>query len=195
MKSSSTKILQISFIALTLVALSGCGGSSSTPKTTTDERTKTIENTEFSLKIPREWDVIEKKDFTNDVQNETVLVLRNNVKNENFSANVSIVKKNLQKTEETLEFAKKVINRQKNLLNYKQNKQDLTKMTVAGKPVDSYTMTFEGKKDEQSDLLNFFQTYAVKGNYGYIVTGAYSRAETGDNTNAVQEMVKSFGLK
>ena len=190
------KVGLIGFITISIFALSGCGSSTNTTKTPVDERSRLIDNTEFSVKIPREWDVIEPKDFTSDVPSETLIVFRNNVKNENFTVNVNIIKKNLQKPQDTLEFAKEVINRQKNgLLNYQQSKQDLTKMTVAGKQVDSYTMLFQAKKDVQSDSINFFQTYATKGNFGYIITGSYAGGETSDNINIAQTIVKSFGLK
>src|SRR5262249_2581887 len=140
--------------------------------------------------------VIEPKDFTSDVPPETVLVVRNNVKNENFTANVNIIRRNLQNTQATLDYAKEVINRQKSgLLNYKEDKRDTSKMTIGNTQVDSYLVTFEGQKDAQSDLINFYQTYAVKGNFAYIITGAYSPKETGDNINTVQTIVKSFALK
>ena len=192
----SKRVFTFSLIALSAIALAGCGGGNKTSAPATDEKSRIVETTEFSAKIPREWDVIEAKDFSSDVQKETVLIFRNNVKNENFTANVNVVKKNLQKTEESLDFARATINRQKNgLLNYKQTKQDLTKMTITGKQFDSYTTSFEAKKDEQSDLVNFFQTYAVKGNSGYIFTGSYSTNESSANVTAVQDIVKSFSLK
>lgn len=190
------KILNFSLIALTVLALAGCGNSGTQTKTTTDERSKDLDYPEYTMRIAREWDVIEAKDFTADVPQETALVVRNNVKNEDFTANVNILRRNLQTTKETLEYAKEVINRQKSgLLNYKEDKRDVSKMNIGDKKVDSYVVTFEGKKDAQSDLIKFVQTYAVKGNYGYIVTGSYSLKESGDNMNTVEEIVKSFSLK
>lgn len=197
MKTTSKKIFHLALTALTLVALAGCGGSGGQQTApTTDDRSRVIENPEFTMRIPREWDVIESKDFTSEVPPETILVMRNNVKNDNFTANVNVVRRDLQTTKETLEYAKEVINRQKTgLLNYKESKRDVTKMKVGDKEVDSYIVTFEGKKDAQSDLIVFVQTYAVKGTRGYIVTGSYAPQESGDNKNTVEEIIKSFSLK
>lgn len=183
-------------ITLTLAVLTGCGTPTTQQQATPDEKSRIIDTPEYTLRIPREWDVIESKDFTSDVPQETALVVRNNVKNETFTANVNIIRRNLQTTQETLDYAKEVINRQKTgLLNYKEDKRDVSKMTIGGKQVDSYVVTFEGKKDAQSDQLKFVQTYAVKGTFGYIVTGSYSLQETSDNMNAVETIVKSFLLK
>ena len=179
-------------------AFSGCVnlGGTAQPKTTTDERSKQIDNQEFTLRIPREWDVIEAKDITSDVPSETVLVVRNNVKNEDFTANVNIVRKNLQTTKDTLEYAKEVINRQQSgLINYKEGKRDLVKVTIGGKQFDTYLVHFESKKDEASQLVEFVQTSAVKGNQAYIITGSYSTKENGSNVSTVEEIVKSFALK
>ncbi len=196
MQTTTKKILGISIMMVTVLALSGCGNSSTQQKPTTDERSRVIDNAEFTMRIPREWDVIEAKDFTADVPAETTMVVRNNVKNEDFTANVNVIRRSLQTTKETLEYAKEVINRQKSgLLNYKETKRDVSKMKIGDKTVDSYVVTFEGKKDAESDLVRFVQTYAVKGNMGYIVTGSYSLKESGDNMNTVEEIVKSFSLK
>lgn len=197
MKTTTKKLLGVSIIIMaTVFALSGCGSSGTQQKPTTDERSRVIDNAEFTMRIPREWDVIEAKDFTADVPPETTMVVRNNVKNEDFTANVNIIRRSLQTTKETLEYAKEVINRQKSgLLNYKETKRDVSKMKIGDKTVDSYVVTFEGKKDAESDLVRFVQTYAVKGNMGYIVTGSYSLKESGDNMNTVEEIVKSFSLK
>jgi len=196
MQTTTNKILRFSLIAITVASLTGCGGSGTQTKAPTDERSRIIDNTEFNLRVPTAWEVIESKDFTNDVPKETLLVIRNNVKNDTFTANVNVIRKDLQTTEETLEYAKEVLNRQKSgLLNYKEYKRDVVKMKIGDKQVDGYIVTFEGKKDPQSDLIIFVQTYAVKGNRGYIVTGSYTPQESGDIKNTAEEVVKSFTLK
>ncbi|MFO0780550.1 MAG: hypothetical protein U0519_01500 [Candidatus Gracilibacteria bacterium] len=196
MKTTTNKIFHWAFIGMTVLALAGCGSSNTQQKPTTDERSRIIDNTEFTMRIPREWDVIEAKDFTSDVPEETVLVVRNNVKNDNFTANVNVVRRDLQSTKETLEYAKEVINRQKTgLLNYKESKRDVLKIKIGDKETDSYLVNFEGKKDPQSDLVTFVQAYGVKGTKGYIITGSYTAQESGNNKNTVEEIVKSLSLK
>lgn len=76
-----------------LLMLSGCfnfGGSTDTPAV--DEKSKIYENTVFTITIPKDWDVIEKDDFTSEVPEETQVVFRNNVKNETFTSNVAVIR-------------------------------------------------------------------------------------------------------
>jgi hypothetical protein len=198
MKTSTRNTLRASLVTLTILALSGCGSSTSLPlaTNTANIQSRLIDSPEFTLTIPHDWDVIQAQDFTSDVPPETQLVVRNNVKNDNFTANVSIIKRGTSNSIATLDYAKEVINRQKTgLLNYKEDNNSSAKIQIGGQPVDTYLETFEGKKDAQSDLIDFYQTYAVKGANGYIVTGAYSPQETTDNINAVQAVVKSFSVK
>ncbi len=123
------RILTVASLLLLSLTLTGCfnSGTTPTPTTTTNEKTRIINDAkyDFTLVIPREWDVIESKDFTSDVPSETVIVFRNNIKNEDFTANVNIVKNILQTPRETLDYAKQVLNRQTSgLYNYKESKRD-----------------------------------------------------------------------
>ena len=193
---NSKKTCLVALLAFSLLTVAGCGSSNTTPKTPVDDRFRVVDNTEFTLRIPREWDVIEAKDFTSDVPKETMLVVRNNVKNDDFTTNVNIVRKNLQTTQATLEYAKEVINRQKSgLLNYVEDKRDVSKMHIGNTQVDSYITTFEAKKDPESILVRFVQTYAVKDKLAYIITGSYSTKESSDNIKSTEDIVKSFSLK
>ena len=185
-------------LIMPMLFLSGCFNfnQEKDKKLPTDERSRIIEHSDFTMKIPREWDVIEPKDFTSEVPQNTLMVLRNNVKNENFTANVNILKNNLQLPKETLEYAKEVINRQKNgLYNYKETKKDLVKIQIGNKKYDTYIVYFEGKKSPESELAKFVQTFGVKGNFAYIVTGAVSPNENSNTVNVVEDIVKTFVLK
>lgn len=199
MVTPSKKVFVVGMLTLTTLLLGGCfnfSGTNSNKTVVTDEKNRSIENAEFSVKLPREWDVIEPKDFTTIVPKETVMVFRNNVKNEDFTANVNLVRNPLQQTKETLEYAKEVINREKtSLYNFKEIKRDLAQIQIGDKKVDSYLITFEGKKTPEANTARFIQIMAVKGTNAYIMTGAYSLQETGANITAVEDILKSFALK
>ncbi len=181
-----------------MLVMTGCSFGGTTPKISDDDKTRLIDATQydFTIRIPREWDVIEAKDFTKEVVPETVIVFRNNVKNEDFTANVNVVRKTLMDTRETLDYAKMVLNRQKGgLYNYRETSRDLIQIAIGGKKVDTYFTTFEAKKDPSSSLTKFVQTYAVKGTEAYIVTGSMSPKENQNNINAVEDIVRSFSVK
>lgn len=187
---------------ISIFMLSGCfnlGNNNSTAKVTTDERTKVIDNQnyDFTITIPREWDVIEKKDFTKDVTPETVVVFRNNVKNEDWTASVVVSQANFQTPRDSLEAAKYVRNREKtSLYEYKEVREpELRKIKIGNQQVDTYVSYFQGKKSPDNSLVQFIQTYASRGNNAYIVTGSISTAENENNRKVVEDIVKSFALK
>ncbi|MFA5829141.1 MAG: hypothetical protein WC843_01455 [Candidatus Gracilibacteria bacterium] len=196
----SNKALTCLFV-LTLTSFTGCfnfGGGSTNPTVTTSDQTRKIDDPKYAFTaiIPREWDIIEAKDFTKDVPQETQLVLRNNVKNEDFTANVNVVHHVLQTTRETLEYAKQVINAEKTgLYNYQESKRDTFQIPIADKKADTYVTYFVGAKEPSSDVITFIQTFAVKGTDAYIITGSYSPKESQINVKAVESIVKSFILK
>ncbi len=194
------KIKTLTIIIISIFTLNGCSlfssSTSTTQKVTVDEKSRLIDYPNFTVKIPREWDVIEKKNFTTEVPAETVIVFRNNVKNQDFTGNVNILLNNLQDTRETLDYAKEVINKEAtSLYNFKEKQRDLVKITIAGKPVDTYIIYFEGKKEPQSVLTQFTQTFAVKDKSAYIITGANSTKDSTNNISTVEQIIKNFAVK
>jgi len=195
-----TNIAIITILAVSPLLLGGClnfGGGKQTPSTIAEDQTNRVyETPEFAVKFPRVWDLIEKKDFTADVPQETVVVFRNNVKNEDFTANINVVRNVLQNQKETLEYAKEVIQRQMTgLYEYKELKRDSTKITINGQQVDTYFLIFEAKKDLADQPARFIQTFGVKGNNGYIIMGAVSTKEDAGVQKTVEDIVKSFTVK
>jgi hypothetical protein len=185
---------------LSLLILSGClnfgGDSSGEPAKTANENTITYDTGEFSIVVPKDWEIIESKDFTSEVPNETVVVFRNNVKNENFTANVNIVRNALQEPVSTLDYAKMVLNREKNgLYNYKESRRDSVKISIGGTETDTFFVLFEAKKSADDKNIRYLQTYGVKGDSAYIVTGAASPQEDANMIKTIEDTVKSFKLK
>lgn len=199
MKINPKQIIRILLPIITIFVLSGCfdlGGSKPAETKPIDERSLLYETSEFSITIPKTWEVIEKKDFTSDVPAETVVVFRNNVKNENFTANVVVVKNNLLEPIVTLEYAKMVKNRQKaGLIDYKESRQDESKITIGTTEEPTYFNLFEAKKSAQDKLVRYLQTYAVKGNSAYIITGAVLPTENDATVKTIEDTVKTFKLK
>jgi len=199
MKNQSPKKIMIASALAALFFLGGCinlSGSSPSQTTPADEKNKTYETSAFTISIPTEWEVIESKQFTSEVPPETVVVFRNNVKNETFTANVVIVKNALQTAEPTLEYAKMVLNRQQSgLVNYKETRRDDAKVSIGGKDTDTFLAEFQAKKTASDQTVRYIQTYAVKDNAAYIVTGAMSTQENDSTAKTIEDMVKSFKLK
>lgn len=185
---------------LSLLTLSGCinlgGGSTAGTANTASTTTQTYDTSEFTITIPQGWEIIEKKDFTSEVPQETQVVFRNNVKNENFTANVNIVKNILQQPVSTTDYANMVLNREKTgLYNYTESRKDSTKISIGGTDTDTFFVLFEAKKSASDNVVRYLQTYAVKADSAYIVTGAVSPQENAAMIATVESTVKSFKLK
>jgi|GEM_PF-1277051 len=197
---SASKILILAVLCTGI--LSGCidfsGGNKSTSgsQTAVDDQHKLYETNVFSAIVPKDWDVYEKDDFTSDVPSETIVVFRNNVKNENFTGNVNVVQNILQQSTSILDYAKMVNNRQSSgLYDYKEIKKEETKMKIGSREEPSYIVTFEAKKSPDEKVIRYIQTYAISGNNAYIITGALSTQENDSVVKTIEDIVKSFKLK
>lgn len=191
------KKLLLSILIVSSLLLSGCfsfdGGTQSPTTPTSTELSKIYNNGEFRLQYPPSWDVIEPKDFTTEIPGETQVVIRNNIKNENFTALINVVRNNLQTDKSTLDYAKEVLNRQKTgLLDYKETKREITKVSIAGSQQETYYTEFDGRLNPVDPVIRFIQVYAVKDRKAYIIMGSFSAQEQTPVIDLLQKMVKSF---
>jgi hypothetical protein len=192
--------LIISTILASSLLLSGClspGPQTNPPVTNPDISTETrvYNNNEFSITSPSAWDIIQPKDFTSDIPAETQVVIRNNIKNEDFTANVNVIKHSFQSSKNSLDYGQEILNRQQSgLLNYRETKKEIVKRNVGGQPVDTYLVEFEAKLNQTDPILKFVQTFATSGNNGYTALGSYSTQENSIVINQVIESIRSFQI-
>lgn len=182
---------------LVLFSLTGCFnfGGDETDQGTPSEGYTTYKTEQFNIDVPSAWEVISEDEFTSDVPDVTVVVFRNNVKNETFTANVNIVSKQLQEPVSSLEYAKMVVNRQSNgLVDYNEQAKDTVKINRGGEEVDTLFTRFEARKTASDNLVRYVQTYGVTGDTAFIVTGAVSTQESESVLQTVEKIVKSFSL-
>lgn len=191
----SKKLICIGIISLTL--LSGCfstdSGSTGGTTDSSNSQLKTYNNNQFSFNYPDAWDLIEAKDFTSDIPKETQIVVRNNVKNETFTATVNVVDNPIQTDKSSLDYSKEILNRQKTgLLDYKETKREIVKVSIGGQDNETYYTEFDARLNPTDPINKFIQTYAVKDKHGYIIMAAYSQQESSTVTDQLQKIVKSF---
>ncbi len=193
------------FLAVTaaLLAFTGCFGpdtsgsssSSGTEQAGPSAELKSYDNGEIFITFPSNWEIIQPKDFTSEVPEETQVVIRNNVKNETYTANTNVVKNIIRQGTSTIDYAKDVLSRQKNgLIGYRELSRDLVNIQIGGQNVETYRVVFEAKLNPEDPTLRFEQTYGVKGTSGYIILGATSLQETTTVVNSVSDTVKSFRI-
>jgi hypothetical protein len=176
--------------------LAGCfdfGGGTPAPA---ESDLNTYDTNILSIGIPKSWDVLEQDDFTSEVPQETLVVFRNNIKNETFTANINIVRKRLLEPLSSKEFAVMTNNRQREgLPDYNETSKDEFTVQVGDRQDDTYLVGYEARRSPDERLVKYLQIYAVKDNFGYIVTGAFSPQESTDIASLVTTSVKSFKLK
>jgi len=191
--------LTILLILLTpslMLSLGGCFNFGDNGTTIAPDEGYTIYKTDdFNISVPEKWEVIGQNEFTSDVPNVTVVVFRNNVKNETFTANVNIVSKKIQDPVNSLEYAKMVINRESSgLVGYNELSKESITITTGETDTETLLNRFEAKKTVNDNTVRYIQTYGVKGDTGFIVTGAVSPRESESVLQTVEKIVKSFRL-
>jgi len=183
-----------------LLVLGGCfntdGSTPATPTTngsTPSTQSKVFNNNLFAFNFPGDWDVIQPKDFTSEVPQETLVVVRNNIKNDTFTANINVVRNALQKDISSLDYAKEILNRQKTgLLDYRETKREILPISIGGQNQETYYVEFEARLNATEPVTKFSQTYAVKDKAGYIIMGSYSIDEQSAVIDKISSVVKSF---
>ena len=193
MKKILSLILGVSFV------LSGCGSSSDTTedKKVADAANETVyETASFYIQVLKDWETIEKNNFTSNVPEQTVVGFRNNIKSDIFTANLNIAQKVVEETLGVKDFAKSSMAIIKtSLIGFEQINEGEDKMEYGKDGLVTYRLEFEGKKSASEPIIHFKQLYVVNGGIGYTVTSARQQNEDEPVVNALDEMLNSFLLK
>lgn len=179
--------------------LSGCFNfDSDTPDDsgTANETERLYETSDYAVIIPKDWEIIEKENFTSDIPEETDIAFRNNVKNETFTATATVVARDLLNPLDSLEFANRVRNRQKDgLTDYNEISQEKYNIVVGNTSQETLFIHFAARKTTSDPLLEYFQTYVTSDDTAYIVGGAVHPNEQENTSQIVEDIVRSFRLK
>lgn len=184
-------------LPVSLLVFTGCfGGGDNSASDGQLQNFTTFESTTFSISKPQQWKVIEAKDFSNDIPNETQIIFRDNVLNDKFTSNANVTKKILKSPISSYDFAKSQISETKNtLLNYKEISRDEEfNVVVGGQMQKSILIMFEGKQTEAEPTIRIVQVYAVNGTDAYTATAAYLLEADEVTVDNAKNIVKSFKI-
>ena len=70
--------------------------------------------------------------------------------------------------------------------------RQLVQIPIGNQLIDTYLIEYEAKLNATDPSLRFFQTYATKGSFGYIILAAASTEENQNTSEALLSAVKSF---
>lgn len=194
------KIIVYILFLVSLVALTGCLGSTSSSGTTSltqDLSIKAYEISDFSINIPRDWEIIEKADMRSDIPPEVRVIFLNNVKDPFYTASIVITSQALDIEYNNLDFAKLMVDKHKDTVNdfAELGRESIQLKNAKGENVESMLLKFQGRETYDSDLINVQETYFVNGKTVYTVTSGYAPYEDAGVIVQLTSALKSFVIK
>jgi hypothetical protein len=184
----------IGILISSVFLLTGCFGGGDSTDEGQLHNFSTFAAPAFSISVPQQWEVIEPKDFSKDIPNETQIIFRDNIQNDIFTPNANVTKRLLRTQATSVEFGKSVIQENKNtLLNYREISRDEEfNIVIGGQLQKSILIMFEGKQSEQEPTIRVVQTYAINGIDAYVATAAYLPDSSEILAENAKNIVKSF---
>jgi hypothetical protein len=187
-------LLAKTLIILSLFSLTACFGSEDEEAIVDDTSPSysKYEQADFGIIYPKDWEVITKDNFTSNIPASTVIVFRNNIKSDLFTANLNISQSVLNPQSTSLDFSIQTLNTEKyNLVGF----QEISRETYTIGGEESFIVTFQGRKTITENLIEFKQLCIARNGYGIIITAAYTPNENQSIVMKMDEMVRSFTLK
>jgi len=190
MRNVLKKLLAVSLIILVMVILTSCGGDGGSAATAGS--LQNYDGGEYSLQIDPTWKVISQSDFYPEIPKETLIAFSTPEAYSGFFINVNVIREDLKSEVKSMDYARANINLSgQNLTDYQKIQE--ASAQVGGQP--SLIHIFQARLNPAEKLIRFIQIYAVKGHYGYIVTGGMLPDTPQAIRDKVGAIVTSFQLK
>lgn len=185
---------------VSLFAFTGCFDSlkgNGTTTVTEELNEKTYETSDFSIKIPRDWEIIERADMRSDIPPEVRVMFLNNVKDPFYTASIVITSQALDTEYNNLDFAKLMIDKHKDTVNdfAELSRESINLENSKGESVESMLFKFQGRETYDSDLINVQETYFVDSKTVYTITSGYAPYEDAGVIVKLTDALKSFQIK
>lgn len=190
---------------LPILILTGCGNGTYNEPVTPDTRPvapaiehiafyRTIESDDFLLQVPEKWETLQQ--FPSSYPASTVVAFRNNNKDNEFVANINIVRNEVSEGTSSADYAIETFRIESDqLLNFKKISQTNLDLPMGETTTPSYIFEFEGTNDPTARTRGFIQIYGIKGTIAYIVTGTYALSDSELAIDQVKQAIKTFRLK
>lgn len=193
---------KILLLLLTSFLLTGCFGGNndipddSEPATPPSEQIsfyRVVDAGEFIIQVPEDWETIQT--FPTNYPENTYVAFRNNVQDNNFIANINIVRNPIEEGTNTADYALQVYETvASQLINFKDLGSEEYDLYINGENVKTYLYKFEGTNDSTAKSHQFIQLAGVKGAYAYVVTGAYDKNDTELAIDQINQSLQTFYL-
>jgi len=180
---------------LCLLVLSGCSDGGDVVEVT-PVNTHYYATKDFRILIPDEWEIIEPNRFTSQTPVNTLIAFRNNVRNENFTANVVIITNALQQTISTTDYSRLLLQKLKTeLIGYTELQVENIPITIGAGLENTLFSFIEGREGSNSDVKRFMQSSGVKEKNAYIAIGSFLSDDLEATAQTIEKMIRSFEIK
>lgn len=185
------KILNFVVLAIVAVALTGCFGVTK-PSGVVEENFYVGDDVKVA--IPRDWEAI--TEFPAELEEFTLFAVRNNVKNSDFVANVSLTYVDAENDVNIDDFvAQAMKSNQQNLFDFRPVSSSEINIKVGSGTAKTKLNVFDGKLAPELSTLRVFQTYGYKNDRIYTITGMYDLKDEQFAKEKVETTVKSLEIK
>lgn len=151
-------------------------------------------SSDFAITLPQDWEIVEEFDKT--YPDNTVVAVRNHVKNSDFVANINVTYSEIDAEIDVRRFAEQMLETHRTTLtNFKEIGMSDFPITVNGNQANSVLNVFEGRQGPDSPMLRFLQTYGYKGSNVYMVTGTYGINEEMFAREKVENTLRSLEIR
>lgn len=186
------------FLVLSLaLLLPACGGSEDVTTITDSDQVFyfTYQTSEFEIDVPDDWEVI--NSFSSDYPDNIRIAFRDNIKDGDFVANVTIFKEDNSKSKLNADLSQKYLNDHADtLINYKLISQEEIALELLGSSSQTIINTYQGKNDTRESEITYMQTYLAEGDLAWVVTASYyAPTEDPFTVERMDTMLKSFTVK
>ncbi len=182
-------------ISLNLL-LTACGGGGNSVKTGDSEVPLYYKyiTAEFSIDAPIDWETVNA--FTAEYPGELRVAFRNNVKDSDLMANLTVVREANANSLTNADWAQnKLSDHAATLVDYKLISQEAVVLEIRSGSSNSFINTFEGKNGASEPTLVFKQAYLTMGDQAWTATATYEEGEDPFVVQALETMLKTFTLK
>lgn len=185
---------------ITLLGLALVLASCSSPEVsnTTDSSEifyHTYRTAEYEIDVPDDWETITA--FSSEYPDNIRIAFRDNIKEGDFVANVTVFKEDNSKQRLNADISQKYLSDHSDtLINYKLLSQEEVILDLLGASSQSIINTYEGKNDTKDPTITYIQTYLAEADHAWVVTASYyAPTEDEFTVERMETMLKSFTVR
>lgn len=183
------KISRAGLIVLLSMSLSACSGGESAP----EENALLYQGQGIALELAPGWVTVEKNNFNATVPQQTLVAFTATHQGSDILKTLTVVTEDIVvPVTENIAYANANIGEtMRSVINYE--RIEIEELQIGGQQTKIHS--FKGKLEHESTTFQIIQTYLVKNQKGYIVTGVLLENASAEEREEVKGMLRSFSFQ